>query len=69
MAKQEQILVVERKVFDEVGAFHGLNFAVARYLDKLFAPGVPRFLPRPQAEQDPTHKQLIPYVIMTCAGR
>jgi predicted NUDIX family phosphoesterase len=69
MAKQEQILVVERKVFDEVGAFHGLNFDVARYLDKLFAPGVPRFLPRPQAEQDPTHKQLIPYVIMTCAGR
>ncbi len=69
MAKQEQILVVQRKVFDEVGAFHGLNFDVARYLDRLFAPGVPRFLPRPQAEQDPTHKQLIPYVIMTCAGR
>ncbi len=69
MARQEQILVVQRKVFDEVGAFHGLNFDVARYLDRLFAPGVPRFLPRPQAEQDPTHKQLIPYVIMTCAGR
>jgi predicted NUDIX family phosphoesterase len=69
MAKQEQILVVQRKVFDEVGAFHGLNFDVPRYLDRLFAPGVPRFLPRPQAEQDPTHKQLIPYVIMTCEGR
>jgi predicted NUDIX family phosphoesterase len=69
MAKQEQILVVERKVFDEVGAFHGLNFDVARYLDRLFAPGVPRFLPRAQAEQDPSHKQLIPYVILTCAGR
>ena len=69
MAKQEQILVVERKVFDEVGAFHGLNFDVPRYLDRLFAPGVPRFLPRPAAEKDPTHKQLIPYVIMTCAGR
>ena len=69
MAKQEQILVVERKVFDEVGAFHGLNFDVSRYLDRLFAPGVPRFMPRPVAEKDPTHKQLIPYVIMTCAGR
>jgi predicted NUDIX family phosphoesterase len=69
MAKQEQILVVQRKVFDEVGAFHGLNFDVPRYLDRLFAPGVPRFLPRPAAEQDPTHKQLIPYVIMTCEGR
>lgn len=69
MAKQEQILVVERQVFEEVGAFHGLQFEVGRYLDRLFAPGVPRFLPRPQAEKDPTHKQLIPYVIMTCAGR
>jgi predicted NUDIX family phosphoesterase len=23
-------------------------------------------MPRPQAEKDPTHKQLIPYVVMTC---
>ncbi len=69
MAKQEQILVVERKVFEEVGAFHGLQFEVGRYLDRLFAPGVPRFMPRPLAEKDPTHKQLIPYVIMTCEGR
>jgi predicted NUDIX family phosphoesterase len=69
MAKQEQILVVERKVFDEVGAFYGLNFEVKEYLDRLFAPGVPRFMPRPVAEQDPTHKQLIPYVLMTCGGR
>jgi predicted NUDIX family phosphoesterase len=66
MAKEEQVLVVERKVFEEVGTFRGLNFDVQRYLDRLFAPGVPQFLPRPQAEKDPTHKQLIPYVIMTC---
>jgi predicted NUDIX family phosphoesterase len=69
MAKQEQILVIRRKALDEVGTFHGLNFDVARYLDRLFAPGVPHFMPRPQAEQDAAHKQLIPYVIMTCAGR
>jgi predicted NUDIX family phosphoesterase len=69
MAKEEQILVVERKVFEEVGAFHGLQFEVGRYLDRLFAPGAPRFLPRPQAEKDPTYKQLIPYVIMTCEDR
>jgi predicted NUDIX family phosphoesterase len=69
MTKEEQVLVVERKVLEEVGTFRGLNFDVTRYLDRLFAPGVPRFLPRPLAEKDPTHKQLIPYVIMTCAGR
>jgi predicted NUDIX family phosphoesterase len=69
MAKEEQVLVVERRVFEEVGTFRGLNFDVQRYLDRLFAPGRPRFMPRPQAEKDPTHKQLIPYVIMTCGGR
>ncbi len=69
MAREEQVLVVERKVFEQVGAFRGLNFEVERYLDRLFAPGGPRFMARPQAEKDPTHKQLIPYVIMTCGGR
>ncbi len=69
MAQEEQILVVERKVLEEVGTFHGLNFDVERYLDKLFAAGVPRFMPRAQAENDPTYKQLIPYVIMTSDDR
>jgi predicted NUDIX family phosphoesterase len=69
MAQEEQILVVQRKVFDDAGAFHGLAFDVQRYLDKLFVPGVPRFIPRPQAEKDPSYKQLIPYVIMTCNGK
>jgi predicted NUDIX family phosphoesterase len=69
MAREEQVLVVERKVFDELGAFRGLQFDVERYLDRLFKAGTPRFLPRPQAEKDPGHKQLIPYVLMTCEGR
>ena len=69
MAHEEQVLVVERKVFDELGAFRGLQFDVGRYLDRLFAPGVPRFMPRPQAEKDPSFKQLIPYVLMTCEGK
>ncbi len=69
MAREEQVLVVERKVFDELGAFRGLQFDVERYLDRLFAPGVGGFMARPAAENDPTHKQLIPYVLMTCEGR
>jgi predicted NUDIX family phosphoesterase len=69
MAQEEQILVVERKVFEEAGAFHGLVPARREYLDKLFVSGVPRFIPRPQAEKDPSFKQLIPYVIMTCNGK
>ncbi|MGD0077340.1 MAG: hypothetical protein ABSB91_01795 [Sedimentisphaerales bacterium] len=69
MPAEEQVLVVQRKVFEEAGAFNGLATDVQRYLDKLFAPGVPRFIPRPQAEIDPSFKQLIPYVIMTCQGK
>jgi predicted NUDIX family phosphoesterase len=66
---EEQVLVIQRKVFDQVGAFNGLETDVQRYIDKLFAPSVPRFIPRPQAETDPSFKQLIPYVIMTFGGK
>ena len=69
MPPEEQVLVVERNVFESAGAFNGLALDTQRYLDKLFAPGVPRFIPRPQAEKDPSYKQLIPYVIMTCKGQ
>jgi predicted NUDIX family phosphoesterase len=69
MAKEEQVLVVERKVLEQAGMFQGLAFDVQRYLDKLFVPGVPRFIPRPQAEADPSYKQIIPYVIMSCDGK
>ena len=65
MAQEEQVLVVERKVLEQVGMFQGLTLDVDRYLRKLFAPGVLGFMPRPQAEADPSYKQLIPYVIIS----
>ena len=68
MAKEEQVLVVERKVLEQVGMFQGLVFDVQRYLSKLFVQGIPCFLPRSQAEVDPAYKQIIPYVIMTYDG-
>ncbi len=69
MPQQEQVLVVERNVLEQAGSFQGLTFDVKRYLDKLFVQGVPRFIPRSQAEVDPAYKQLIPYVIMACDGK
>jgi predicted NUDIX family phosphoesterase len=69
MAKEEQILVIERKVLEQAGMFQGLAFNVSNYLDRIFAAGVPRFMPRSQAEKDPSYKQLIPYVIMACNGK
>ena len=69
MAQEEQVLVVERKVVEQVGMFHGLVFDVEAYLDRIFSPGAPRFMPRSQAETNPDFKQLIPYVIMSCNGK
>jgi predicted NUDIX family phosphoesterase len=69
MAQEEQILVVKREVIERVGMFQGLTFEVDRYLAALFAPGQAFFLPRPAAEKDPSHKQLIPYVLMEHEGK
>lgn len=69
MAQEEQVLVIERKTIEQVGMFQGLNFDVEQYLKNIFVPGVPRFMPRAQAEKNPDCKQLIPYVIMSCNGK
>jgi len=65
MPQEEQVLVIERKVLEQVGIFQGLTFDVARYLRKFFIQGVPRFMPRSQVEENPAYKQLIPYVLMS----
>jgi len=66
---EEQVLVVERKVLEQVGMFQGLAFDVERYLRTIFVQGIPRFISRSQAEADPAYKQLIPYVIISYNGR
>jgi len=69
MAQDEQVLVIPRQVIEQAGMFQGLAFDVERYIKAIFAPGVPRFMPRPQAEKDPSFKQIIPYVLMTHSGK
>src|ERR1041385_280151 len=60
----ENILVVRRVLFDQLGSFHGLNFEPQKYLSALLSRGNNFFLPRAHAEADPTHKQIIPYVLL-----
>lgn len=67
--KEEMILVVRRQLFDELGAFQGLNFEVERYLPMLLARENNLFIRRADAEQDPSFKQLIPYVLLVHQGR
>ena len=64
MIPNEEVLVVERSVLERAGLFHGITFDVDHYLPLLFEPGAPRFMPRARAENDPSFKQLIPYVII-----
>jgi predicted NUDIX family phosphoesterase len=64
MTPDENILVVKRSLFDELGNFHGLNFEPRKYLDAILSRGNNFFLPRKQAENDPTHKQIIPYALL-----
>jgi predicted NUDIX family phosphoesterase len=67
--KDEMILVVRRTLFDELGAFQGLNFEIDRYLPALLARENNFFTPRPPAETDPSLKQIIPYVLLVHEGR
>jgi len=64
MANVEEVLVVKRSVYEELGAFHGVNFETERYLERLLRGKELEYLERPQAEKNPQFKQLIPYVIM-----
>lgn len=66
----EAVLVVPRALLDEIGTFEGirtagLDAAVGRLLD----PANHFFMDRAAAEEDPSHKQLIPYCIFRCGDR
>lgn len=61
--KGEQILVVTRDLFDQLGAFQGIRSDVDTYLSALINPENNFFMDRAAAEDDPSHKQLIPYAI------
>src|ERR1700720_2735278 len=68
-APDENILVVKRSLFDELGSFQGLNFEPQKYLAAILSRGSNFFLPRSQAENDPAHKQIIPYALLAWEDR
>lgn len=65
----EHVLVIPRHLFDQLGSFQGFQPTADVYLHAMLAPGANFFMERPAAENDPTHKQLIPYAIFHHAGR
>ncbi|MEE2808928.1 MAG: hypothetical protein VYB73_06410 [Verrucomicrobiota bacterium] len=65
MAKyeDENVLVIPRKLFDEIGSFQGIDFNISKYLPTFLQPSNNFFLPRESAEDDPQYKQIIPYAL------
>ena len=67
-APVEQVLVIPTAVFHEIGHFNGFSGETDRYLDVILDPIHASYRPRPEMEEDPSFKQLIPYCIFRCDG-
>ena len=63
MYEDESVLVIKRELFDEIGAFQGISTEIDKYLPVFLNPSNNFFIHRELAEDDPTHKQIIPYAI------
>ena len=60
----ENVLVIRRSLFDELGAFQGLNFEPEKYLKAILSRGSNFFVDRSEAENNPNYKQIIPYALI-----
>jgi predicted NUDIX family phosphoesterase len=65
----EHVLVVPKEAFDELGYFQGFSNNVEQYLPLIDKHPKTSYQPRPEMEQDPTHKQLIPYCLFKCGDK
>jgi predicted NUDIX family phosphoesterase len=61
----ENVLVIRRSLFNQLGSFQGLNFEPRKYLDPFLSRGNNFFFPRPEAENNPAYKQIIPYALIS----
>jgi predicted NUDIX family phosphoesterase len=59
----EKVLVVPTALFRDLGYFQGFSDQVAKYLPRLLEGDQIEYRPRGEMEQDPSFKQLIPYVL------
>src|SRR5438874_897238 len=65
----ENVLVVRRNLFEQLGSFQGLSFEPENYLNVLLSRGNNFFPSRAQAENDPAYKQIIPYALIVFENR
>ncbi len=67
--EDENVLVISRALFDELGAFEGISLEPEKYLPAILDPANNHFLSRDEAEDDPSFKQIIPYAIFRCGDK
>jgi predicted NUDIX family phosphoesterase len=65
----ERVLCIPAVHFAATGFFQGFRTADESYRQRLLDPAAFLFLPRSEVETDPSFKQLIPYVVLTCGGQ
>jgi predicted NUDIX family phosphoesterase len=64
----EEVLVVTANRLAAAGEFHGFRPADDAFRRVLLDPAHLGYRPRGEVETDPSFKQLIPYVVLRCAG-
>lgn len=69
MATEERVLCFERKLFEELGVFQGINLDIEKYLPVVTSAAKILYLNRSDAEKDKRYKQLIPYVLVICQDK
>lgn len=66
----EQVMVVPRALLEEIGMFEGIRTVEVDAAVKCLLDSTKHFfMDRAAAEEDPSHKQLIPYCIFRCGDR
>jgi predicted NUDIX family phosphoesterase len=63
LVAEEQILVVPTSLFHDLGYFQGFSDDIGRYLPRLLEGDHVEYRPRGEMEEDPSYKQLIPYML------
>ena len=65
---EELVLTFPRRLLDDIGSFQGLRTDIAPYVPRILEAQNTRYVPRSLAEDDPSLKQIIPYVLVRRGG-
>ena len=60
----ELVLTFPRRLLDDIGTFQGLRTDIDAYVPRILEAQHTKYVPRSLAEDDPSLKQIIPYVLV-----